>query len=565
MFKPKGVMFLTLVIMLMAFSCSGSESDQPLLTAEVPLHLEEHIEAASIEGSEVPENLPAPVEWRFDEPQPDWKPAKPISAKHQAVKPVPVELEHHKATDAAQDDPLSGLDAYIRKAMAEWQVPGLAIAVVKDDAVVFLKGYGVREKGKDASINEQTVFPLASMTKAFTAAAVGILVDEGKLSWDDPVIKHLPWFQLPDPWVTRQVTLRDLLCHRVGGDFGSHLWILSRAQSFSFEEQLKRLRHLEISVYLPRFRSGFLYNSVIGYGVAGAVVAAASGMSWEDFVSERILRPLGMTSATTGQGGSNPAGSMNANIQDTAKWIRLHLAKGLYKGTRLLSEEVIDEMLNPQELTNNEKFPLGAGSGNFWAYGLGWYLTDYRGRKVVMHGGGLHSFIAMMPEENLGVAVLTNLPGLPGWQSKILANYIRVALPFWVFDAYLGTQKRDWSADLLAKAKADRERNLLRDEKLKAQRKRGTQPSLPIESYVGAYAHPGYGQVNVTKEDGNLVLHWRGGNTVDLKHWHYDVFYITDDIVLDFIVFAIDPAGRVQELSFVTEVFKRLSGDSKTQ
>jgi len=485
----------------------------------------------------------------------------------------------------AQRNPLEGLDSYIRKAMAEWQVPGLAIAVVKDDAVIFLKGYGVREVGKDASINEQTVFPLASMTKAFTAAAVGILVDEGKLSWDDPVIKHLPWFQLPDPWVTRQVTLRDLLCHRVGGDLGRHLWILS-VQSFSPEESIKRLRHLELGVYLPRFRSGFGYHNM-GYSVVGAVVAAASGMNWADFVSARILRPLGMTSATTnpldlmdsiapghvlsdsgprpvpqngiGWLGSHPAWSISASIQDVAKWIRLHLANGLYEGKRLLSTAVVETMHTPQIVTPYERYPLGAGSGHFWAYGLGWFLTDYRARMVAMHGGGFHSFIAMMPEENLGVAVLTNLRGLP------LANYIRVALPFWVFDAYLGTQKRDWSAEFLVKAKVDRERQLLREEKLWSQRKRGTQTSLPIESYIGTYAHPGYGRVNIAKEDGNLVLRWRGGNAGNLKHWHYDVFYITDGEVLDFIVFAVDPAGLVQELSFATEVFKRLSGDPRKE
>jgi len=194
----------------------------------------------------------------------------------------------------AQRDPLQGLNAYIRKSMAEWEVPGLAIAIVKDDTVVFIKGYGIREVGKDARVNEHTVFPLSSLTKAFTAAAVGILVDEGKLSWDDPVVKHLPWFQLPDPWVTRRVTLRDMLAHRVGGDLGNTY--LSLATTIDHREFLRRLRYLE--AVEPRFRSRFSYRST-SFLAVGEVVEAVSGMSWEDFVRMRILEPLGMQSATT--------------------------------------------------------------------------------------------------------------------------------------------------------------------------------------------------------------------------------------------------------------------------
>ena len=515
-----------------------------------------------------------------------------------------------------RDDSLSGLDAYIRKAMAEWQVPGLAIAVVKDDQIVFLKGYGVREVGKDAPVDEQTIFPLSSMTKAFTAAAVGILVDEGKLSWDDPVVKHLPWFQLPDPWVTRQVTLRDLLAHRVGGDLGRHLWILSLATTFSPDEQLRRLPALEPGE--PRFRSRFYYNNT-SFAAVGKVLEAVSGMSWEEFIQARLLQPLDMTSATTSPGdlwdtadlqacwlcelparavsfedalienivmvhllaeegalpvpwpggrGSHPAWSISTNIQDAAKWIRLHLAKGLYEGKKLLSTEVVKEMHTPQIPISYDLYPLGPGSGHFWAYGLGWFLTDYRARKVVINRGGFHSFIAMMPEENLGVAVLTNLIG-----GRPMANYLRVALPFRVFDAYLGVPKRDWSAELLAKAKADRERREAQEEKLKAQRIAGTQPSLPLEKYLGTYTHPAFGEVKITKENSSLVLRFHGGGgSGELEHWHYDVFLLTwKGLPLrDFVVFAIDPAGRVQELRIVfppepPAIFQRLSGSPQTE
>ena len=513
----------------------------------------------------------------------------------------------------AQHDPLQGLDAYIRQSMATWQVPGLAIAIVKDDKVVFIKGYGVREVGKPAPVDENTVFPLSSLTKAFTAAAVGILVDEGKLSWDDPVVKHLPWFQLPDPWVTRRVTLRDMLGHRVGGDLGN-TW-MAYATTIDRREILRRLRYLE--AVEPRFRSRSSYRN-ISFVAVGEVVEAVSGMSWEDFVRMRILEPLGMQSATTSNRelwdpenlqpcwlceppspsvgfedaqvqnivltnvlseagprpipwmglGSSPSGSMSANLNDVAKWMRMQLAEGVYAGKRIVSAQSIEEMHTPQIPIQYDPYPLGPESGHFWAYGLGWSLTDYRARKVVMKGGGFDTFIAMMPEENLGVVVLTNLMG-----GRPMANYLRVALPFRVFDAYLGVPKRDWSAELLAKAKADRERREAQEEKLKAQRIAGTQPSLPLEKYLGTYTHPAFGEVKITKENSSLVLRFHGGGgSGELEHWHYDVFLLTwKGLPLqDFVVFAIDPAGRVQELRIVfppepPAIFQRLSGSPQTE
>jgi len=536
-----------------------------------------------------------------------------------AQQPAPVELEHPKAANAGQGQSLEGLDAYIRNAMAEWQIPGLAIAVVKDDQVVFLKTYGVREVGKEAPVDEETVFPLASMTKAFTAAAVGVLVDEGTLSWDDPVIKHLPGFQLPDPWVTRHVTLRDLLAHRVGGDLGRPLWILELATTLDSDELLRRLRHLQPGE--PRFRSRWAYRNT-GFAVAGEVIEAVSGMSWAEFVQARLLRPLGMTSATTSAvelwdpddllacwfcdlpartvsyedarvenivmphvlaggnprsvpwhgRGSAPSGSINANIQDVAKWIRLQLAEGLYEGERFLSAAVVEEMHAPQIPIRRDVYPLGPGSGHFWAYGLGWFLTDYGARKVVLHGGGDHSFIAMMPEEKLGVAVLTNLRGDAGSR----ANNLRVALPFWIFDTYLGAPQRDWSADFLAKAQADRIRLQESVERQEAQQERGTRLSLPLERYVGAYSHAGLGEVRVAHDGDRLVLQFPGGGGGDLEHWgQYGFFMLTwkgNHGIQDFVTFAIDPRGRVEELRIRIPnaptghaVFRRVAGDSPNE
>ncbi len=508
----------------------------------------------------------------------------------------------------AQDDPLRGLDAYIRRGMADWQVPGLAIAIVKDDSVVFLKGYGVREVGKDAPVDEQTIFALSSNTKAFTAAAVGLLVDEGKVSWDDPVIKHLPWFQLPDPWVTREVTLRDLLSHRVADDIGSWAGVLWAYTSFGRDEVLRRLRYLEPGK--RRFRSRFVYCNEC-YLTAGEVVAVVSGMSYEDFVTSRILHPLGMTSATTtvhdlwdaahlapclwcelhdrpvgfenarienivmphvpGEGGprpiawrvvdnSAPAGSINASVEDAAKWVRFQLGKGVYEGERLVSAAVVDEMHKGHIIRPPAGWSRGGpGFGDFWAAGFGWFLTEYRGRKTVMHGGGIigfGSFIAMMPEEHLGVVVLTN--------SR--ANLLPWALPFRVFDAYLGAPERDWSGELLSNQDAWLERREAQEQEIAAARVQGTTPSLPPGSYVGTYTHRAFGELTVTEERGTLVLRFPGARAGGLEHWHHDVYRVNwrdPPHSLDFLTFALDPAGRVEELRIWDFMFERVRESSQ--
>lgn len=517
----------------------------------------------------------------------------------------------------AQLDPLVSLDQYIHKSMIDWQVPGLAIVVVKDDQIVFMKGYGVREVGKDAQVDEHTIFSLASAGKPFTAATVAMLVDEEKLSWDDPVIKHLPWLELRDPWVTREVTVRDLIAQRLGDELGPNEWVFEwYACGVTIDEVLRRLKYLDPGP--RRFRGGLTYTD-LNYFLAGEVVAAISGMSWSEFVQSRLLQPLGMTSATVndldlweakdirpcpssdlplhsvgieqalvdnivmphnatadgprstpwGRAGLNPtlptgrrdnaAGSIAANVNDVAKWLRLQLGQGVFEGKRLLSAAVVNEMQKGQALFRGPPsiFPvLPDDSTHIWGYGLGWFLTDYRGRKLVMHWGASSAFTALVPEENLGIAVLTNLPTRT-FLSPVegYSNRLPAALVIRILEIYLGGPERDWSSEYLEWVEAhpfkisDPTRVL------------GTNPSVPLHHYVGTYTHPAFGEVTVTEEGGRLVFHFPPYTTGDLEHWRNDVFKVNWKATVPsaLLTFSRDMAGEIDALNmYAVGVFTRI-------
>ena len=467
---------------------------------------------------------------------------------------------------------LREIDDYAAKAGRDWNVPGFAVAIVKDDRVVFAKGYGVRELGKPAPVDEKTLFAIASNTKAFTAAALGILVDEGKVKWDDPVTKYLPEFQLYDPYVTRELTLRDLLSHRSGlATFGGDLlWYES---GYDRREILRRIRHLRPT---SSFRSRYGYQNIM-FLAAGEVVAAVTGKSWDEFVRERFFAPLGMTNTQTSVrsfrpgdnvatphnetdgrlrvirygvvDGAGGAAAINSNVAEMAQWVRLQLGRGKYEGRQFFSAAVAREMWTPHTVIpiseQGEKFNP---TRHFYTYGLGWFLSDYHGRKVASHGGGLDGMIsqvAMMPEESLGVVVLSNNETpLPSF----LVNKI--------FDVFLGVPARDWSAEMLARAKAGKEAEKGEEQKLEAARAKDTKPSLPLEKYAGTYTGALYGDAKVVLENGRLVLRLAPApNFVgDLEHWQYDTFRVKwrDSIVYPFpqgfVTFTLDARGRVDEM-----------------
>ena len=428
----------------------------------------------------------------------------------------------------AQQAPLAGLDEYVNKAIKDWAVPGVAIAVIKDDRIVLAKGYGVREVGKPEPVDERTLFAIGSSSKAFTAAAVAMLVDDKKLKWDDPATQYLPGFQLYDPYVTRELTVRDLLTHRVGLERGDQLWY---ATTFDRGDILRRIRYLKPS---SSMRSKFGYQNVM-FLAAGQVVRSVSGQEWDDFVRERIFVPLGMKDTGTsiqtlprshdvaaphskfdGQivpipyrniDNIAPAGSINSNVLDMAQWVRLHLGNGTYEGKQLISPGAVKEMSTPQTIIRLEG-PMAAlyPQAHFLTYGMGWFLSDYRGRKLVEHGGsidGMRALVAMIPEEKLGVVILTNLSG----------TILSIPLSYRIFDAYLGATPRDWSAEMLKTMNGLEEQARAATAKQEAERVSGTKPSLALDKYAGDYRSEMYGDATVAFDNGTLTLR-RGPNFV---------------------------------------------------
>jgi CubicO group peptidase (beta-lactamase class C family) len=440
---------------------------------------------------------------------------------------------------AAQPAPLDGLDAYIEAGMAEWQIPGLAIAVVKDDEVVFARGYGVRELGRPERVDEHTLFGVASTTKAMTAAALAMLVDEDRLTWDTRVVDVMPEFRLSDPWVTQQVTVRDLLAHRVGvGRITGN-----RIQFMTHRPRAEIIYRMRYHDFEQPFRQGFVYSNVM-YSVAGELIPAVTGQGWDAFLAERIFRPLGMTRSNTSitqiASGENaawphqeidgvvatiprrnfdnvgPSASVNTSAVEMAQWMRMQLGEpGVFEGRRLVSETQMREMRQAQNA-----LPIAdLFTGSLSAYGFGWQLRQHRGHAIAAHSGatdGMNTNLILVPGENLGVVVMTNT-----------FNSFMVALANEVVDRYIGEAgTTDWAALVRAGYAPTYQAAQARRAAIEAARVPGTSPTLPLARYAGFYADSLYDRVEVRLEDGRLALHFWDDETLvaDLEHWHHDTF-----------------------------------------
>ena len=441
------------------------------------------------------------------------------------------------------------LDAYIAKGLRDWEIPGLTVTVVRNDSVLFAKGYGIRRLGAAGAVDEQTQFGIMSTTKAFTALAMAMLVDEGKVAWSDPITKHLPEFQFRDPFLTREATVRDLLTHNIGIGNADLLWIRG---DLSATEILRRVRYLPTAYTL---RGGFAYQNVM-YGAAGELIARVSGMSWNDFVRTRIFQPLGMTQSHTtyaamhsvaGANQSEPhfrirdtirviadetvdvlpaAGSIWSNATDMGKWLRFLLDSGRADGRRLVSEAGFRQLLMPQSfVTASEFYPTARLTKPHWmTYGLGWFEQDFRGRFLAFHTGSLAgrtAMVGLLPDARTGIFIGGNLDHAE----------FRHALMLRALDIFAGTNggaPRDWSTEFLTLYKELREAGVKSAAEADAKRVNGTRPSLDLAAYAGTYAHPAWGEVVVTAAPDGLrvAVGPSADNAGTLVHWQYDTFRV---------------------------------------
>jgi CubicO group peptidase (beta-lactamase class C family) len=466
------------------------------------------------------------------------------------------------------------IDAAVNKAMQDWGVPGAAVAIVRGDDVLLAEGYGVKEVGRPDPVTANTLFAIGSTTKAFTTAAMAMLVDEGKMNWDDPVRKHIEFFHLYDPLADQTVTLRDLVCHRTGLSRNDMLWYNSPLGS---EEIIRRIAHIKPS---RPFRSTWQYNNLM-FLTAGYAVGKASGMPWQDFVQKRIFDPLGMTTAdfTTAAAEKapdhasphrkraaktsviswynldniQPAGAINAGVQDLSKWVRFQLSDGVFEGKRLISSRNMAEMHTPQMVI------LPADWGRSYnpethqiTYGMAWTIHDYRGLHLVSHGGAIDGFranITLLPDQKIGIVVLSNLD----------QENMPEALRFSLIDILLGLAPRDWDAVLMEHFRDEAKKEAAAAKKRSDSRMPNTKPSRELTAYAGEYLESGYGAAIVSNEDGHLTLAW-SKYRLPLDHYHFDTFQVKEGRLAGTPVqFHLASDGIVRSMSFLEVEFERKS------
>ena len=483
-----------------------------------------------------------------------------------------------EARDSAFDP--AELDAWVAQVRERFEVPGVAVAVVQDGQVLLERGWGVREIGKPAPVDEHTLFAIASNTKAFTAASLSMLADEGKLSLDDRVVDHLPGFRMSDPYVTGQMRIRDLLTHRSGLGLGAGDLLFWPGSDYRNEEVVRRLKHVPLKT---GFRERYAYDNIL-YAVATRVIEEVSGQSYAQFLQQRFLDPLGMGGTRFNADALRPgdnvatghakadfttlrptfpltwhnaagAGGIYSSVHDMGRWMRAQLAGGTFTDAqgneqRLFSRERQKEMwslLSPMPIAEPPVPQLAAARPDFLGYGEGWITSSFRGEKLVWHTGGwpgMVSRVTLVPGRNLGVVVLTNQEAGGAFN----------ALTMQVLDAFMQpAQRTDWidayaAAADKARAKADKAWR----ERLAARQARST-PSLPLAGYAGTYRDAWYGDVDVVHDGGRLRMRFQPSPllTGTLQHWQHDTFLVKwDDRTLNgdaFVTFNLDADGRVRE------------------
>ena len=471
------------------------------------------------------------------------------------------------------------LDEMIMKGIQDWKIPGLAAIVVKDGKVVFQKTYGVKNLETKEPVDGNTLFNMASTTKAVIAIAMGMLVDEGKLKWDDRVIDHLPYFKLSDPYITADARIKDLLTHNLGIGNADALWSID---STSTQQTIKKFEYAKKQYPL---RGGFIYQNIM-YAVAGEVIEAVSGQPWTAFVKNRILDPLEMTRTQTKsrdiiQAGNyaipyyddmddgvvrvdhtfsdqiGAAGMIWSTPNDIAHYLTFLVNGGIYKSDTLVRSATFKKLFEPHSFQGgNGQYPTTALTKPNWnTYGLGWFQQDYRGHKLDFHTGsiaGLIAIVGIMHDEDLAVCVFANLDHAE----------LRHAILFKTIDLYaFDDNGRDWHGEVfnLYSGLKDSEKAFL--EKQQKERIKETVPSLPLEDYVGTYSHKMLGKVMVAVSGDVLQINFNDYKKYRATHWHYDTFKINKDPKWRsrFVVtFALDSRGKSSELNVMGEIFRKI-------
>lgn len=483
---------------------------------------------------------------------------------------------------AALADPPANFAERVESLRENFGAPGITVAIVEDGRVTMAQGFGVTDLAAPRRpIDADTNFFTGSTGKAFTAAALAILVDQGRLGWDDPVIDHMPEFRMWDAWVTREMTVRDLLVHRSGLSLGAGDLLFVPRSDLTRADVVQRLRHIRPAT---SFRGAYAYDNIL-YIVAGQLVEEVSGMSWERFMREHLLRPAGMNRVTVDVAGARaernfarpharlngpirgmgdmeplgpeaviaqvaaPAGGLSVSANDMTRWLTLQLARGaLPDGGRLFSEAQSRQMWTPVVLMPVPQWPedLRPVQPTFSTYALGWNVRDYRGARIVMHGGGVYGSITnvvLIPERNVGFYIATNSE-----ESAMLAG-----LTYELIDHYLDLPAGDWPDRFRAFLAARSQSAVAALQAPSAQPAR-VGPSLPLARYAGRYNDPWFGTITIREADGGLAVdfpHWPG-LTGRLTHWQYDTFRLTfNDPVVEpaHVTFALGATGNVERIT----------------
>jgi len=467
--------------------------------------------------------------------------------------------------DASLGSLIPDLDRLAAEAMAVWKVPGAALAIVQDGKVVLTRGYGQRDIEADLPVTPQTQFVICSITKSFTASAIALLHNEGVLDWTKPVRDYLPEFRLSDPVATERVTIRDLLSHQSG--LPRHDW-LHLPGDLSPAEMLPLMRHLELS---RDIRAAWQYNNLC-YNAVGLLIERLSGQNFEAFVRKRLTDKLGMNVSFSldefeaGPEAAKPykidvdtrlpalrlpirttaAGAINTSVADLANWMRLHLGKGEFAGERLLPAALVEQLHAPLVHIRKSEFSEFGETH----YGLGFQSSIYRGDRHVSHGGGWNgwgSFMTLVPDAGIGIAVLTNRS----------PSEIPPILTWYIIDRLRGREPVDWLArfrkmrdDFIAHIPVDKEAR-------EKARHKDTRPAHALSAYAADYAHPAYGVISIREQDGVLHWSWRGMGA-PLSHWHFETF-VTPEIIDKLhpdnlpITFQTDREGNIVHLSVPLE------------